>query len=197
MNKIARRAAAATAAFAAASTLTPAVASADTIDELIGMSSASNFFGGDVVEEMSSAAGFEAGVLPVADVAASANQIHTPKVSAPAAGQQVVSAARSRIGSPYVWGAAGPNAFDCSGLTSWAYAQAGKTIPRTSQAQAAQGQRVSLDALQPGDIVVYYAGASHVGIYVGSGRIIDAMNQGVPVQERDLHYMPAQYGVRF
>lgn len=124
-------------------------------------------------------------------------------VPAPAAapvqsvGQKALAAARSAMGSPYVYGAAGPSAFDCSGLTSWAYRQAGVEIPRTSQAQAAGGQQVSLDALQPGDIIVYYSGASHVGIYTGNGTIIDALNSGTPVHERSLHYMPIHSAVRF
>lgn len=113
------------------------------------------------------------------------------------AGQKALEAARSVIGAPYVYGANGPSAFDCSGLTSWAYRQAGVDIPRTSQAQAAAGTPVSLDALQPGDIIVYYSGASHVGIYTGNGTIIDALNSGVPVQERSLNYMPIHSAVRF
>ena len=122
------------------------------------------------------------------------------KQAAPAqqtVGQKALAAARSVIGSPYVYGAAGPNAFDCSGLTSWAYAQAGKQIPRTSQAQASAGTPVPLDQLQPGDIIAYYGGASHVGIYTGHGTIIDALNSGVPVQERDMNYMPIHSAVRF
>lgn len=120
------------------------------------------------------------------------------QIAVPASGNQaVVDAARSVIGAPYAWGAAGPSAFDCSGLTSWAYAQSGKQIPRTSQAQAAQGTPVSLDALKPGDIIAYYGGASHVGIYTGNGTIIDALNDGVPVQERPIDYMPIHSAVRF
>ncbi|HCG2962773.1 TPA: C40 family peptidase [Corynebacterium striatum] len=132
-----------------------------------------------------------------------ANVNYAASVQAPAAapaqsaGQKALAAARSAIGSPYVYGASGPNAFDCSGLTSWAYRQAGVEIPRTSQAQASGGQQVSLDALQPGDIIVYYSGASHVGIYTGNGTIIDALNSGTPVQERSLNYMPIHSAVRF
>lgn len=118
-------------------------------------------------------------------------------VQAPSTGQAIVNAVRSKVGAPYGWGAAGPSAFDCSGLTSWAYQQAGKTIPRTSQAQANQGQSVSLNALQPGDIIAYYGGASHVGIYVGNGMIIDALNSNSPVAERPLHWMPVHSAVRF
>lgn len=71
------------------------------------------------------------------------------------------------------------------------------SIPRTSQAQASAGTPVSLDALQPGDIIVYYSGASHVGIYTGNGTIIDALNSGTPVSERSLNYMPIHSAVRF
>ncbi|WP_412101123.1 C40 family peptidase [Corynebacterium aurimucosum] len=129
--------------------------------------------------------------------------VETPAVAAPApapsqsVGEKVLAAARSAIGSPYVYGANGPSAFDCSGLTSWAYQQAGVSIPRTSQAQASAGTPVSLDALQPGDVIVYYSGASHVGIYTGNGTIIDALNSGTPVGERSLHYMPIHSAVRF
>lgn len=112
-------------------------------------------------------------------------------------GQKVVEAVRSKVGSPYAYGAAGPSSFDCSGLTSWAYAQAGKSIPRTSQAQASAGQQVPLSEIQPGDIVAYYGGASHVAIYVGNGMMIDALNSGTPVAERPLHYMPIHSVVRF
>ncbi|KXB53032.1 NlpC/P60 family protein [Corynebacterium sp. CMW7794] len=112
-------------------------------------------------------------------------------------GDKVVAAARSAIGSPYGWGSAGPSSFDCSGLTSWAYAQAGKSIPRTSQAQAAQGQQVSMSDIQPGDIVVYYGGASHVAIYAGNGVMIDSLNSGTTVAERPLNYMPIHSIVRF
>ena len=112
-------------------------------------------------------------------------------------GQRIVEIAQSKIGSPYVYGAAGPDAFDCSGFTSWVYAQAGKSIPRTSQAQASAGQNVPLSQIQPGDIVVYYGGASHVAIYAGNGQIIDALNSGIPVGYRDLHLMPIHSVVRF
>lgn len=135
-------------------------------------------------------AGYAAAVeAPVAEAPAPA--------PVPSVGEKVLEAARSAVGSPYVYGANGPSAFDCSGLTSWAYRQAGVSIPRTSQAQASAGTPVSLDALQPGDIIVYYSGASHVGIYTGHGTIIDALNSGTPVGERSLNYMPIHSAVRF
>lgn len=125
------------------------------------------------------------------------NPVQVAQNAVSSKGQQIVDAARSVVGSPYAWGAAGPNSFDCSGLTSWAYQQAGVNIPRTSQAQAAGGTPVSLDALQPGDIIAYYGGASHVGIYTGHGTIIDALNAGSPVGERPLHFQPIHSAVRF
>lgn len=125
------------------------------------------------------------------------NPVQVAQNAVSSKGQQIVDAARSAVGSPYAWGAAGPSSFDCSGLTSWAYQQAGVNIPRTSQAQAAGGTPVSLDALQPGDIIAYYGGASHVGIYTGHGTIIDALNAGSPVGERPLHFQPIHSAVRF
>lgn len=125
------------------------------------------------------------------------NPVQVAQNAVSSKGQQIVDAARSVVGSPYAWGAAGPSSFDCSGLTSWAYQQAGVNIPRTSQAQAAGGTPVSLDALQPGDIIAYYGGASHVGIYTGHGTIIDALNAGSPVGERPLHFQPIHSAVRF
>lgn len=95
----------------------------------------------------------------------------------------IVAAALSRIGDTYQWGATGPNSFDCSGLVQWSYAQGGVNVPRTSQAQAAGGQRVARDQLQPGDIIVYYPDASHVALYVGDGQVVHASTYGVPVAQ--------------
>ncbi|CAM3769203.1 MULTISPECIES: NlpC/P60 family protein [Tsukamurella] len=93
-----------------------------------------------------------------------------------------VRAALTRVGMPYAWGGSGPGQFDCSGLMLWAYKQAGKSLPRTSQAQLAGGQPVSRSSLQPGDIIVYYPGATHVGMYIGDGKVVHASTFGVPVQ---------------
>lgn len=116
-------------------------------------------------------------------------------VAAPSTGSAIVSAARSKIGSPYAWGATGPNSFDCSGLTSWAYQQVGKSIPRTSQAQASQGTAVSSPEL--GDIVSFYSGATHVGIFSGNGNVIHAPQSGDVVKEAPMNYMPVHNFVRF
>ena len=112
-------------------------------------------------------------------------------------GNGVVSSALSKIGSPYGWGAAGPNQFDCSGLMFWSYAQNGKSIPRTSSAQLAGGTRVSLSELQPGDIIGYYPGVTHVGMYIGNGQVVHASDYGIPVQVVPLNSMPVQGAVRY
>ena len=80
----------------------------------------------------------------------------------------------------YVYGAAGPSSFDCSGLTSWAWAQAGVSIPRTSGGQAGLPS-VPLSELQPGDLVTYYSPVSHVGMYIGNGQIIHASSPARPI----------------
>lgn len=101
-----------------------------------------------------------------------------------------VSYAYQKLGSPYVWGATGPNAFDCSGLVQAAYRAAGVSLPRTTYSQIAAGRRVSRSELLPGDLVFFYAGISHVGIYVGNGRMIHAPNPSAPVRVAPLDEMP-------
>jgi len=110
-------------------------------------------------------------------------------------GSIAVQAALTRIGTPYVWGAAGPGAFDCSGLVMWAYQQAGIYLPHSSYAQAAGGQPVSLDQMQPGDVITYYSDASHVGMYVGDGMMVHASTFGIPVAVVPVNNAPI-YNVR-
>jgi cell wall-associated NlpC family hydrolase len=94
-----------------------------------------------------------------------------------------IAAAYSVIGTPYVFGAADPNVgFDCSGLTMWAWAHAGVSLPHSSAAQYSSLPHVSQDAVQPGDLLFFYSPISHVGMYVGGGRMIHASHPGVPVQ---------------
>ncbi|MFJ9540399.1 NlpC/P60 family protein [Streptomyces sp. NPDC101225] len=101
-----------------------------------------------------------------------------------------VSYAYSKLGSPYVWGATGPNAFDCSGLVQAAYQSAGISLPRTTYAQIDAGRRVSRSELAPGDLVFFYSGISHVGIYVGNGQMIHAPNPSAPVRLAPIDEMP-------
>lgn len=114
-----------------------------------------------------------------------------------AAGSGASGAALTRLGMPYNWGAAGPDSFDCSGLMHWAYQQQGKSIPRTSQAQLAGGTPVSLNALQPGDIIGYYPGTTHVGMYIGDGKVVHASTYGVPVQVVPYDSMPITGASRY
>ncbi|MGW1614158.1 NlpC/P60 family protein [Streptomyces sp. NPDC002285] len=101
-----------------------------------------------------------------------------------------ISYAYSKLGSPYVWGATGPNAFDCSGLTQAAYRSAGLSLPRTTYAQIDAGRRVSRSELLPGDLVFFYSGISHVGLYIGNGQMIHAPNPSAPVRVAPLDEMP-------
>ncbi|MCW1095987.1 MULTISPECIES: C40 family peptidase [Streptomyces] len=101
-----------------------------------------------------------------------------------------VAYAYQKLGSPYVWGATGPNAFDCSGLTQAAYRAAGVSLPRTTYAQIDAGRRVPRSELLPGDLVFFYSGISHVGIYVGNGQMIHAPNPSAPVRVAPVDEMP-------
>jgi cell wall-associated NlpC family hydrolase len=101
-----------------------------------------------------------------------------------------VSYAYKALGSPYVWGATGPNAFDCSGLTQAAYRSAGIALPRTTYAQINEGERVPRSQLRPGDLVFFYEGISHVGLYVGNGQMIHAPNPSSPVRLAPISQMP-------
>jgi NlpC/P60 family len=99
----------------------------------------------------------------------------------------VIAAARSQLGVPYKWGFEKPGVgFDCSGLTQWAYAQAGIKIPRTTVTQVGQGTKVSKDQLQPGDLVFPELPIHHVQIYTGNGNIIESPQSGETVTERPM-----------
>ncbi|GAA3859833.1 C40 family peptidase [Streptomyces sedi] len=119
-----------------------------------------------------------------------------PAVATSDRGGIALSAALSVLGAPYGWGSTGPDAFDCSGLVQWAYAKAGVSLPRTSQAQAGAGRRVPLDQAQPGDIVVYRSDASHVGLYAGGGQVVHAPYSGAFVRYEAVGMMPVSSVVR-
>ena len=92
-----------------------------------------------------------------------------------------IAMALGQVGDPYVWGASGPDGFDCSGLTSFAYAAAGVSLPHSSRSQAQMGREVSRGELQPGDLVYFYSPVSHVGLYIGNGMMVHARTFGQPV----------------
>ncbi|MCC2593754.1 C40 family peptidase [Tessaracoccus sp. OS52] len=132
--------------------------------------------------------------IPAAAPAISGVPVEKP-VAASAA-ENVVAAALAKVGSPYVYASAGPNSFDCSGLTSYAYKQVGITLPRSSGAQFSAGTRVSRSNLKPGDLVFYYSPISHVGIYIGDGKIVDAANPRTGVRVASVDSMPFAGAVR-
>jgi peptidoglycan DL-endopeptidase CwlO len=110
---------------------------------------------------------------------------HYPLINLPTAntiGAEALQKALTKQGDPYVWGAAGPNQFDCSGLVLWAYAQVGISLPHFTGDQWTMGIHVSRQDLQPGDLVFFYPDIGHVGLYVGNGLMVDAPNFGEPVQ---------------
>ncbi|MFF8290818.1 NlpC/P60 family protein [Streptomyces sp. NPDC016309] len=98
--------------------------------------------------------------------------------SASPQGRKAIAFASAQLGKPYVWGAEGPGSYDCSGLTSQAWAAAGKGIPRTSQEQWRLLPRIDIKDMRPGDLIIYHADASHVGMYIGDGAIIHAPRPG-------------------
>jgi cell wall-associated NlpC family hydrolase len=105
-------------------------------------------------------------------------------------GARALAFARKQLGDRYRYRATGPNAWDCSGLTGGAWKAAGVRIPRTSQAQFRFGRKVAKSNLRAGDLVFFYSGISHVGLYVGNGTIIHASRPGKPVGYLKMKYMP-------
>ena len=97
-------------------------------------------------------------------------------------GVEALRAALTKVGDPYVWGAAGPGAFDCSGLVVWAYAQIGISLQHFTGDLWNEGEHISRSQLRPGDLVFFFADLGHVGIYVGNGLMVDAPTFGQPVQ---------------
>jgi cell wall-associated NlpC family hydrolase len=108
-----------------------------------------------------------------------------------------VRAALAQLGKPYVWGGAGPNSFDCSGLVRFAWAVAGLALPHNSGAQYRATTRISSRALQPGDLVFYGSPEPwHVSMYIGNGQVVAADNSGTPVRVESMNWVgqPMGYG---
>ncbi|MGW7302167.1 NlpC/P60 family protein [Streptomyces sp. NPDC054829] len=102
--------------------------------------------------------------------------------------EKALAFARAQVGKPYVWGATGPDSYDCSGLTQGAWNAAGISLPRTTWDQVNAGTTVSLANAQPGDLVFFYDDISHVGIYIGNGMMIHAPKPGAYVREESIYY---------
>ncbi|MFJ3928279.1 NlpC/P60 family protein [Streptomyces sp. NPDC090022] len=103
---------------------------------------------------------------------------------------RAVAFAYGAIGKPYVWGATGPGSFDCSGLTQAAWRSAGVSLPRTTYTQINAGRRVAKSQLAPGDLVFFYSGVTHVGLYIGNGQMIHAPRPGSTVRIAPIDSMP-------
>lgn len=130
------------------------------------------------------------------DAGKAADTQDLPPVKASGRTKDAIAFALAQVGDAYVHGAAGPNAYDCSGLTMAAWAQAGVALPHSSAMQYAGGRKVSRDALQPGDLVFYYSPISHVGMYIGGGKIVDAANPRTGVRVAGVDSMPFAGAVR-
>jgi peptidoglycan DL-endopeptidase CwlO len=129
-------------------------------------------------------------------MAPSRSEVRTPTVPASGRAGAAVSYAMAQVGDAYVYGATGPDAYDCSGLTMASWAQAGVALPHSSSAQYGSGPQVPASALQPGDLVFYYSPISHVGMYIGNGMIVHAANPSTGVQVAGLYSMPFTGAVR-
>ncbi|OLL69910.1 putative secreted protein [Pseudonocardia sp. Ae168_Ps1] len=121
--------------------------------------------------------------------------------AAPGVAGTVLAFAAEQLGKPYVWGATGPDTYDCSGLTMRAWQAAGVQIPRVSRDQARAGQQIPIDQAQPGDLVFWSSNGSvgavhHVALYLGNDQIREAPTTGVPVRDRALNWEPGSYDER-
>lgn len=112
-----------------------------------------------------------------------------PPVAANGSAGVAVDAALSQLGKPYRWGAAGPDAYDCSGLTKWAWAKAGVSLPHSSRMQYATTERVSRADMQPGDLMFFGSPIHHVAMYIGDGKVVEAPYSGanVRINDRTVH----------
>lgn len=121
--------------------------------------------------------------------------IQPPPSAVGTKGEIALKFALAQIGKPYVYGGAGPDTYDCSGLVQRAWKAAGVSIPRTTQQQAGFGKPVPVGQMRPGDLVIFYADASHVGLYAGGGKVVVAPHQGAYVTIQPVKWMPI-YNVR-
>ncbi|SDT06227.1 C40 family peptidase [Actinopolymorpha singaporensis] len=126
----------------------------------------------------------------------SRSQERVPLPSGSGRGATALAFARAQLGEPYVFGAAGPSSWDCSGLTMMAWRQAGVSLPHSSRSQYAMSAKVSRSQLQPGDLVLFYSDRHHVGLYAGNGMVIHAPRPGKGVEYLPMRYMPYAGAVR-
>jgi peptidoglycan DL-endopeptidase CwlO len=129
---------------------------------------------------------------PAAGGSGGGSEQSPPASNVPASGKAAIAlaTARAQLGKPYATAGAGPNQFDCSGLTMYAWAAAGIQLPHSSKAQIGVGRTVSMSELEPGDLVYFYTPISHVGIYEGNGVMIHAPTPGDSVKRTEIKYLP-------
>lgn len=132
------------------------------------------------------AAGKAAAGAKAATDAKKAKEAKDAEAASSSVGSKVVELAKSQLGVPYEWGGTTTDGFDCSGLMQWAYEKVGKDLPRTSAAQSQEGEKVSMDELQPGDLVFMNSPVSHVGMYAGNDQIVEAPTEGQDVKMTDI-----------
>ena len=142
----------------------------------------------DLVSKLTAAqqAAIAAANATAAGTKSSASAIPVPPVQNGPAAQAVVAWALSKVGLGYSYGGVGPNSFDCSGFTMAAFANVGISLPHSATSQFNYGTPVGKSDLQPGDLVFFYSGPGHVGIYVGGGMIVDARNERVGVVQTSI-----------
>ena len=117
-------------------------------------------------------------------------------VASGSAAAVAIETALNQVGDSYDHGGSGPDVFDCSGLTSYAYAAAGVTLPHSSRAQSSLGRQVDRSELQPGDLVFFYSPISHVGLYIGGGKMVHASTYRTPVAVASVDQGGFRWGVR-
>ncbi|MFF4570421.1 NlpC/P60 family protein [Streptomyces sp. NPDC001410] len=148
-------------------------------------------------EQLSAIARLEQqGVTQAQDKLVTSGALGRAAVPSSAEGERAVRYAMDQIGKPYQWGAAGPKSYDCSGLTSQAWDHAGTPIPRTSQEQWDRLKRIPLTDLRPGDLVIYFPEATHVAMYVGDGKVVQAPRPGEKIRISPLASNPVLGAVR-
>ncbi|SDU97933.1 Cell wall-associated hydrolase, NlpC family [Microlunatus sagamiharensis] len=122
--------------------------------------------------------------------ASTAKKAAAKKKKAKTRGDKALAYAKKQLGDKYKYGAAGPNRWDCSGLTMKAWGSAGKKLPHSAKGQSTKGKKVKKSQLRKGDLVFFYSGTSHVGIYAGDGKVIHAPKPGSKVSYIKMKYMP-------
>ncbi|MDQ6648812.1 MAG: NlpC/P60 family protein, partial [Actinomycetota bacterium] len=128
---------------------------------------------------------------PVSAPASAPANVSRPSTPAPPPGSgagTAVAWAYRELGRPYVWGAAGPDSFDCSGLTQYVWGKAGVSLDHYTGAQFNQGRRISVSELQPGDLIFFYSDLHHMGLYIGGGNMIHAPHTGDVVKISSIYY---------